>query len=70
MSQKNNVNPDYYKLAGRDKPGEDIIRGNRKEDTDQDNEPENFIPGPGPGKGKPGMMAKEKSSEQNRSSKK
>ena len=24
MSRKNNVNPDYYKLAGRDRPNEDV----------------------------------------------
>ena len=25
MSRKNNVNPDYYKTAGRDRPNEDVI---------------------------------------------
>lgn len=25
MSKKNNVNPDYYKTAGRERPGEDIV---------------------------------------------
>ena len=24
MSRKNNVNPDHYKLAGRDRPNEDV----------------------------------------------
>jgi hypothetical protein len=24
VSRKNNVNPDYYKLAGRDRPNEDV----------------------------------------------
>jgi hypothetical protein len=26
MSEKNNVNPDYYKVAGRDRQGEDILQ--------------------------------------------
>jgi hypothetical protein len=25
MSGKNNVNPDHYKIAGRDRQGEDIV---------------------------------------------
>ncbi len=25
MSKKNNVNPDHYKTAGRERPGEDIV---------------------------------------------
>jgi len=25
MSRKNNVNPDYYKTRGRDRPNEDVI---------------------------------------------
>ncbi|HSK74160.1 MAG TPA: hypothetical protein VK892_20840 [Pyrinomonadaceae bacterium] len=25
MGKKNNVNPDHYKTAGREKPGEDIV---------------------------------------------
>ena len=25
MSKKNNVNPDHYKLAGRERQGEDIV---------------------------------------------
>jgi hypothetical protein len=27
MSRKNNVNPDHYKVAGRDRPNEDIPPG-------------------------------------------
>jgi len=27
MSKKNNVNPDHYKIAGRERQGEDIIHG-------------------------------------------
>jgi hypothetical protein len=27
MSKKNNVNPDHYKVAGRERQGEDIIHG-------------------------------------------
>ena len=26
MSKKNNINPDHYKTAGRERPGEDIVR--------------------------------------------
>ena len=26
MSEKNNVNPDHYKVAGRDRQGEDILQ--------------------------------------------
>lgn len=26
MSKKNNVNPDHYKVAGRDRQGEDILQ--------------------------------------------
>jgi len=25
MSKKNNVNPDYYKIAGRDRPSENVL---------------------------------------------
>jgi hypothetical protein len=27
MSKKNNVNPDHYKTAGRERQGEDIVHG-------------------------------------------
>lgn len=26
MSKKNNVNPDHYKIAGRDRQGEDVLQ--------------------------------------------
>ena len=31
MSSKNNVNPDHYKLAGRDRQGEDIVQSVQKQ---------------------------------------
>ena len=43
MSRKNNVNPDHYKVAGRDRPNEDI----KPEHTGRDIESENKRPGPG-----------------------
>jgi hypothetical protein len=27
MSKRSNVNPDYYKLAGRERPGNTVARG-------------------------------------------
>lgn len=31
MSSKNNVNPDHYKVAGRDRQGEDIVQSVQKQ---------------------------------------
>jgi hypothetical protein len=31
MSKKNNVNPDHYKIAGRDRPGEDVVHERNKQ---------------------------------------
>lgn len=31
MSKQNNVNPDYYKLAGRERPGEGIVQDLQKQ---------------------------------------
>lgn len=31
MSQKNNVNPDHYKVAGRDRQGEDVVHEREKQ---------------------------------------
>ncbi len=31
MSNKNNVNPDHYKTAGRERPGQDIVQGIQKQ---------------------------------------
>ena len=31
MSEKNNVNPDHYKVKGRDRQGEDILQGVHKQ---------------------------------------
>ncbi|HZS06433.1 MAG TPA: hypothetical protein VFD58_16460 [Blastocatellia bacterium] len=35
MSNKNNVNPDHYKVAGRDRPGEDILHEQNKQQYSQ-----------------------------------
>jgi hypothetical protein len=50
MSKKNNVNPDYYKTAGRERPGEDIVhdaykRWYTQSRTAADAHARNFIPG-------------------------
>jgi hypothetical protein len=50
MSKKNNVNPDYYKTAGRERPGEDIVHDAYKRWYTQsrsaaDAHARNFIPG-------------------------
>ena len=31
MSRKNNVNPDYYKSVGRDRPGEDVVHDEERQ---------------------------------------
>ena len=35
MSNKNNVNPDHYKVAGRDRQGEDILHEQNKQQYSQ-----------------------------------
>ena len=50
MSKKNNVNPDHYKTAGRERPGEDIVHDAYKRWYTQsrsaaDAYARNFIPG-------------------------
>lgn len=30
MSKRINVNPDHYKVAGRERPGEDIVHGEHR----------------------------------------
>jgi hypothetical protein len=53
MSRKNNVNPDYYKVAGRDRPNEDVPPATRPAADDApprrrkkgDGPPPNLIPG-------------------------
>ena len=35
MSEKNNVNPDHYKVKGRDRQGEDILHGVQKQQYSQ-----------------------------------
>ena len=56
MSRKNNVNPDYYKLAGRDRPNEDVPPAARPAADEPsprrrkkgDGPPPNLIPGAPP----------------------
>ena len=55
MSRKNNVNPDYYKLAGRDRPSEDVRPAPAAADEPPprrrkkgDGPPPNLIPGAPP----------------------
>lgn len=31
MSKKNNVNPDHYKTAGRERPGQDVVQEIQKQ---------------------------------------
>ncbi len=50
MSSKNNVNPDHYKTAGRQRQGENINQDIYKREyaqskADSDAEANNFIPG-------------------------
>ncbi|HZF37865.1 MAG TPA: hypothetical protein VE715_03500 [Blastocatellia bacterium] len=50
MSKKNNVNPDHYKTAGRERPGEDIVHDVYKRQYTQSRtvagaHAGNFIPG-------------------------
>ena len=48
MSEKNNVNPDHYKVKGRDRQGEDILQEVHKQQYAQaqskGNSKENFFP--------------------------
>ncbi len=51
MSSKNNVNPDHYKTAGRERPGEDIVhdiykRRYTQSKSNTGGRRRNFIPGP------------------------
>ena len=36
MSSKNNVNPDRYKVAGRDRLGEDVVHDQQKQSLAQE----------------------------------
>ena len=38
MSGKNNVNPDFYKVAGRDRPNETVIHERQKQSMAQERE--------------------------------
>ena len=51
MSSKNNVNKDFYTMAGRDRPNEDLLvtRTPRDDERGRRGEPQpNFIPGAAP----------------------
>jgi hypothetical protein len=53
MSNKNNVNPDHYKIAGRDRQGEDILHEQNKQQYSQakagsGTSAPNLIPGAAP----------------------
>ena len=54
MSSKNNVNPDHYKTAGRDRPNENIEPEHTGRDIESENRKgrskpaKNFIPGAAP----------------------
>jgi len=54
MSRKNNVNPDHYKVAGRDRPNETIPPEHASRDLESENakqpgrDKRNFIPGAPP----------------------
>jgi hypothetical protein len=49
MSRKNNVNPDHYKTAGRDRPNEVVLPEiEKKELTTKGKPAPNFIPGAAP----------------------
>jgi hypothetical protein len=52
MSKKNNVNPDHYKVAGRDRQGEDILQEVHKQEYAQAQAKgkgkESFFPGSSP----------------------
>ena len=38
MSSKNNVNPDFYKVAGRDRPNGNVIHEKQKQSLAQERE--------------------------------
>jgi hypothetical protein len=55
MSSKNNVNPDHYKVAGRDRPNEHLEPEHTGRDIEAENKrpakgrrSRNFIPGAAP----------------------
>ena len=69
MSGKNNVNPDHYKVAGRDRPNEVIPPEHANKDLESQNArppkrrkaPPNFIPGAAPVGESPSAEDEEKS---------
>jgi hypothetical protein len=63
MSSKNNVNPDRYKVAGRDRPGEDLPAGQPRVERTRRTKggtAGNFIPGAAP-VGEPSEAEREES---------
>ena len=64
MSRKNNVNPDHYKVAGRDRPNEVIPPEHAARDLETTNargaKRKNFIPGAAPVDESPDEGDKEK----------
>ncbi|HVT44551.1 MAG TPA: hypothetical protein VMT00_09185 [Thermoanaerobaculia bacterium] len=49
MSKQINVNPDHYKTAGRERPGDGIVQKYRKEEVrTAHSKTRNFIPGAAP----------------------
>jgi hypothetical protein len=51
MSSKNNVNKDFYTIAGRDRPGEDLVATKSAQDDERPrpgSPRRNFIPGAAP----------------------
>jgi len=54
MGKKNNVNPDHYKTAGRERQGDDIVQEIHKQEyaqaeaARQNADTTNFIPGAAP----------------------
>jgi hypothetical protein len=55
MSRKSNVNPDHYKTAGRERPGQDIVQEVHKQKYMQDQEafPAEEPEGKGKGRSQP-----------------
>lgn len=58
MSSKNNVNPDHYKTAGRERQGEDIIHEVYKRQYTQSNRRTTSLPPLGPTKLHPIVTAR------------
>ena len=71
MSQKSNVNPDHYRIAGRDRPNENVVHDDHKQEYSQaQKRPEQnaseFIPGAPPAGAEGGMFGKEEEGQKGR----